>query len=134
MGYITETHPVLHANAMWGDGPQDEIDDGLTNLIRTFTRDMGRLPTRDEVLLHVMMHLRTLTLPETPAEPIGLDSPFSYASISNDDVERLVESTKDRDHDDTSNLHATVAVLERAVLIEQDNTFGMDALIQEQRG
>lgn len=58
---------------VWGDQPADIIDDALGQVALTFLHDVGRLPTRKEVLAGLYFSMggkdqSLLDLPETVAE------------------------------------------------------------------
>lgn len=56
MGYWieNETDNETVEPLWWGDSPADAMGDGADNAIDSFTRDLGRLPTRAEYLAGVL--------------------------------------------------------------------------------
>lgn len=52
MGYWTQDRAgrsFAKGNGLWGDGPADAFDEALDKIVEDFKRDIGRLPSLNEI-------------------------------------------------------------------------------------
>ena len=52
----------------WGDEPADIVGDALQRIKAAFIKDLGRLPSRGELLAGITFSTRNLDLPDRPEE------------------------------------------------------------------
>lgn len=54
MGYWSQhadgTSFAVDSDMVWGDQPSDILDDAIDKAVEVFTRDVGRAPTKEEML------------------------------------------------------------------------------------
>lgn len=64
-GHSFATHdPEL----VWGDSPADIMDDALAQIVKVFKQDVGREPSKAEVIAGVKFSLGGLDLLELPSK------------------------------------------------------------------
>lgn len=65
---------------IWGDQPADLVDTAIQAIIAVFVKDIGRLPSRAEMMAGLTFSTAILSLPDRPE-----DSP----EVSDEDIERV---------------------------------------------
>jgi hypothetical protein len=63
---------------IWGDQPADAVDNAIQQIVAVFVKDIGRLPSRAEMMAGLTFSTAVLSLPDRPE-----DSP----EVSEEDIE-----------------------------------------------
>jgi hypothetical protein len=108
MGYWKQIHAKdATYEGVWGDPPADILDDALLQIMAVFVKDIGRLPSRAEMLAGIEFSLggptaSLLPLPENPA-----DCP----DVSSEDLQVIEENYWNKTRDGARKITETLGRL-----------------------
>lgn len=81
MGYWTEVSGLdPERELIWGDQMADILDDALWDIVACFAKDMGRLPTKEEVITGILF-----SLGGPKGDLLGLPEPGDESAVLSDE-------------------------------------------------